>query len=80
MLRNLYGIPEGSSELANTLPLNMNLHYLNMVSFDKGCYIGQELTNRTKYTGVIRRIALPYIVHPRHKAMSINATNFNPLY
>ena len=41
----------------------------NEKSIDKGCYIGQELTNRTKYTGVIRRIALPYIVHPRHKAM-----------
>lgn len=80
MLRNLYGIPEGSKELGSTLPLNMNLQYLNMISFDKGCYIGQELTNRTKYTGVIRRVALPYVVHPRNKAMKINPTNFNPMY
>lgn len=28
---------------------------MNAVSFDKGCYIGQELTARTHFTGVIRK-------------------------
>ena len=44
LIRQMLGIPEGSSELGNQFPLNMHLHYLNGVSFDKGCYIGQELT------------------------------------
>ncbi|KAK6018578.1 glycine cleavage T-protein barrel domain protein [Ostertagia ostertagi] len=31
-----------------------------MVSLEKGCYIGQELTARTAHTGVIRRRILPF--------------------
>ena len=37
------------------LPLEYNLDGVNAVSFDKGCYIGQELTARTHFTGVIRK-------------------------
>ncbi|SCV02102.1 LAMI_0G15918g1_1 [Lachancea mirantina] len=38
------------------LPLEMNFDYLpNAVSFDKGCYVGQELTARTYATGVLRK-------------------------
>jgi folate-binding protein YgfZ len=44
MIRTTLGIPESSKELGGQLPLNMHMHYLNAVSFDKGCYIGQELT------------------------------------
>ena len=44
ILRNTLGIPESSKELGGQLPLNMHLHYLNGISFDKGCYVGQELT------------------------------------
>jgi len=28
---------------------------LNGVDFSKGCYVGQELTARTKYRGLVRR-------------------------
>ena len=62
IIRQMLGIPESSSELGNQFPLNMHLHYLNGVSFDKGCYIGQELTQRTFHTGVIRRVALPFLI------------------
>jgi len=37
------------------LPFEMNLDHLHGVSFDKGCYIGQELTARTHFTGVVRK-------------------------
>lgn len=31
-----------------------------MISLDKGCYIGQELTARTAHTGVIRKRIIPF--------------------
>jgi folate-binding protein YgfZ len=62
IIRQMLGIPEGSKELGNQFPLNMHMHYLNGVSFEKGCYIGQELTQRTFHTGMIRRVALPFLV------------------
>ena len=40
IMRMINGILEGSDELGNQFPLNMNLEPLNGVSFNKGCYIG----------------------------------------
>lgn len=40
IMRSILGIPESSKELEGTFPLNMNLHHLNGISFQKGCYIG----------------------------------------
>jgi folate-binding protein YgfZ len=40
-------------------PLEFGLDVLNGVSYDKGCYIGQERNSFTHYRGVIRRRALP---------------------
>lgn len=34
---------------------------INGVHFEKGCYLGQELTQRTYRTGVVRRRLLPFI-------------------
>ncbi|KAG5452330.1 Iron-sulfur clusters incorporation protein [Clonorchis sinensis] len=55
------GLPEGSSELilGETLPLEANGDLSGAVSFSKGCYIGQELTTRTRFTGVVRRRYVP---------------------
>lgn len=61
IIRTLYCVPEGY-EIRDTLPLNMNFDFLNGISFNKGCYIGQELTQRTHHTGVIRKIAMPFII------------------
>eukprot|EP00742_Colponemidia_sp_Colp-10_P008898 GILJ01009668.1.p1 GENE.GILJ01009668.1~~GILJ01009668.1.p1 ORF type:complete len:303 (-),score=38.10 GILJ01009668.1:17-925(-) len=56
-LRISHGLPEGPVDLpiGEALPLNCNLDYLNAINFHKGCYLGQELTARTFYTGAIRR-------------------------
>jgi len=62
LIRYMLGIPEGNAELRGVLPLNYCQHFLNGVSFDKGCYIGQELTQRTHFTGVLRRICMPFMV------------------
>jgi folate-binding protein YgfZ len=54
------GVAEGASELAGELPLELNLDALGAISFTKGCYLGQELTSRTHFRGVIRKRAAPF--------------------
>ena len=39
--------------------LESNLDSLNGVDFDKGCFVGQELTARTKYRALVRKRLLP---------------------
>ena len=46
--RILNGLAEGP-ELSQRIPLECNFDHLNYVNFEKGCFIGQELTARTKY-------------------------------
>lgn len=36
-------------------PLNINADYNDSISFDKGCFIGQEVNARARFTGVIRK-------------------------
>lgn len=45
--------------LGEAIPLEYNLVGLNAISFDKGCYVGQELVARTHHRGVIRKRLLP---------------------
>ncbi|XP_041351566.1 putative transferase CAF17 homolog, mitochondrial [Gigantopelta aegis] len=61
--RYIWGISEGISDLppGECLPLESNLTLFNGVSFDKGCYIGQELTARTQHTGVTRKRLMPLV-------------------
>ena len=47
---------------AEALPLESNLELLSGVSFAKGCYLGQELTARTHFRGVVRKRVLPVVV------------------
>ncbi|MBL6734303.1 MAG: folate-binding protein YgfZ [Shewanellaceae bacterium] len=37
------------------IPQMLNLHAINGISFDKGCYIGQETIARLKYRGGLKR-------------------------
>ncbi|KAF8393601.1 hypothetical protein HHK36_021845 [Tetracentron sinense] len=55
------GIAEGSTEIpkGEAIPLEYNLAGLNAISFDKGCYVGQESVARTHHRGVIRKRVLP---------------------
>jgi folate-binding protein YgfZ len=54
------GVAETAAELGGELPLECNLDGLAGVSFTKGCYIGQELTSRTHFRGVIRKRVMPF--------------------
>mmetsp|Transcript_26510 Transcript_26510/g.103290 ORF Transcript_26510/g.103290 Transcript_26510/m.103290 type:complete len:247 (+) Transcript_26510:521-1261(+) len=67
VIRTLNGICEGSVESQGDfrdeeLPLECNLDVTGGVSFDKGCYIGQELTARTHHTGVVRKRFFPMAI------------------
>ncbi|KAK5847166.1 hypothetical protein PVK06_003469 [Gossypium arboreum] len=55
------GVAEGSTEIpkGKANPLEYNFAGLNAISFDKGCYVGQELIARTHHRGVIRKRLLP---------------------
>lgn len=55
------GVAEGSTEIpkGEAVPLEYNLVGLNAISFDKGCYVGQEFIARTHHRGVIRKRLLP---------------------
>lgn len=41
------------------LPFEFNIDYANGINYNKGCYIGQELTSRTWTRGVIRKRIMP---------------------
>eukprot|EP01031_Cornospumella_fuschlensis_P037190 gene37190-45142_t len=61
-MRNiLEGVVEGP-EVSNRIPLECNLDLLNHIAFDKGCYVGQELTARTKYKGLVRKRLVPFLI------------------
>ena len=55
------GIPEGSQELLpeKALPTESNFDIIGGISFEKGCYLGQELTARSHFVGVTRKRIVP---------------------
>jgi transferase CAF17, mitochondrial len=61
VVRRLMGVAEGS-EIAGKIALETNQEFLNAVSFNKGCYLGQELTARVQHTGAIRKRLLPLLL------------------
>lgn len=58
------GLPDGSRDLEpeRTLLLEAGFDELAGVSWSKGCYMGQELTARTRYRGLIKRRLVPVTV------------------
>ncbi|KAH9278458.1 putative transferase CAF17 -like protein, mitochondrial [Echinococcus granulosus] len=61
--RYCLGLPEGADEFKSGegLPLEANADLCHGVSFSKGCYLGQELTARSRFVGVIRRRVAPIL-------------------
>ncbi|HZL58301.1 MAG TPA: folate-binding protein [Stellaceae bacterium] len=55
------GVPDGSRdlEIERSILLENGFEELNGVDFQKGCYMGQELTARTKYRALIKKRLLP---------------------
>lgn len=60
------GLPDGSRDMIpeKAIPLECRLDHFNGISFNKGCYLGQELTSRTKHQGLVRKELRPlYFKH-----------------
>ena len=55
------GLPDGAPDLESekTLLLEAGFDELGGIAWDKGCYMGQELTARTKYRGLVKRRLVP---------------------
>jgi tRNA-modifying protein YgfZ len=58
------GLPDGSRDLEaeKTVLLEAGFDELHGVSWSKGCYMGQELTARTKYRGLVKRRLVPVAI------------------
>jgi folate-binding protein YgfZ len=63
-LRLSLGIPDGSRDLGidKAILLEAGFDELNGVDWQKGCYVGQELTARTKYRGLIKKRLVPVTI------------------
>ncbi len=59
--RLMLGLPDGSQDMEaeKTALLEAGFDELHGVSWTKGCYMGQELTARTKYRGLLKRRLAP---------------------
>jgi len=63
-LRLACGVPDGARDFTidGTLILEGNMAELHGVDFDKGCYVGQEVTARMKYRASLKKRLLPVTV------------------
>ncbi len=55
------GVPDAATDIPpeTFFPLDCNFEELHGVDFNKGCYVGQELTSRMKHRATARRRMLP---------------------
>lgn len=60
-LRLSLGVPDAATDIPpeTLFPLDVNFEELHGVDFEKGCYVGQELTARMKHRATARRRILP---------------------
>lgn len=73
--RYKFGVAEGPNEMppGKCFALEANGDLLNGVSFNKGCYLGQELTARVHHTGVVRKRHMPLKLS--ESCDTLNSTN-----
>ncbi len=58
------GLPDGSRDLEaeKSVLLEAGFDELHGISWTKGCYMGQELTARTRYRGLVKRRLVPVAI------------------
>lgn len=59
------GVPESFKELLvdKSIPLENGMDELKAINWEKGCYMGQELTSRTRYRGLVRKRLFPVTIN-----------------
>ena len=55
MIKNLVPFSHYDLEENKSLLLENNFENLNSISWDKGCYVGQEITARMKYRELLKK-------------------------
>jgi folate-binding protein YgfZ len=60
-LRISLGVPDAERDLTpeKSILLENGFEELNAIDWQKGCYMGQELTARTRYRGLVRKRLMP---------------------
>ena len=60
----MLGLPDGSRDLVleKAILLESGFDELHGVDWHKGCYMGQELTARTKYRGLVKKRLVPITI------------------
>jgi folate-binding protein YgfZ len=63
-LRLALGVPEGGRELEpeKALPMESRFDLLNGIDWQKGCYVGQELTARMRYRALVKKRLVPVAI------------------
>jgi folate-binding protein YgfZ len=63
-MRLALGVPDGSRDLSieKTILLEAGFDELDGIDWQKGCYVGQELTARTKHRALIKKRLMPVTV------------------
>ena len=63
-LRLRHGLPDGSRDIVvgKYFPLECGFDELHAIDYDKGCYVGQELTARIHHRGTVRKRLMPVVV------------------
>jgi len=58
------GLPDGSQDMEaeKSVLLEGGFDELHGISWTKGCYMGQELTARTRYRGLLKRRLVPVVI------------------
>ncbi len=58
------GVPDGTRDLTpeKALPMEAGFDELNAIDWQKGCYMGQELTARMKYRALVKKRLLPVAI------------------
>ena len=82
-LRYINCIPEGPKEIISnvSLPLEINLDLLGGISFEKGCFIGQEVNARIKWRGLVKKKYVPIIVKNESlQSIKLKEYGYNGIY
>jgi folate-binding protein YgfZ len=74
------GLPLGGVDLLvdQSALLEANFDYWSAISWQKGCYIGQELTARTYYRGLMKRRLCPILLYGPQSAWKLDSELYLP--